>query len=216
MKTLVAIPMFNTVCAPFLTSLLGVKWEGQVSIATEVGSLIQMARSRLAYKAIEGGFDRILWLDSDMTFSPDIHQKLVADMEEHDLSYVCGIYFKRVFPTAPVLAKSIIWEQTDYGINHDVEVYTDYPKDSLFEIAASGMGCCLMKTAIIKKAAARFGMSPFEPLPGMGEDFSFCWRLGQMGVKMYCDSRIKAGHAGMTIFDESVYLRQLERDNLHG
>ena len=47
--------------------------------------------------------------------------------------------------------------------------------------------------------------SPFYPLMGMGEDTTFCFRAKQDGEKIYCDSRIKAGHVGQYEYTEKDY-----------
>jgi hypothetical protein len=49
--------------------------------------------------------------------------------------------------------------------------------------------------------------SPFYPLMGMGEDTTFCFRATQDGEKIWCDSRIKAGHIGNYVFEEKDYRR---------
>ena len=47
-------------------------------------------------------------------------------------------------------------------------------------------------------------------MPGLGEDYSFCWRVAQIGKKMWCDSRVKLGHVGQHIYTEEDYLKQRE------
>jgi hypothetical protein len=42
---------------------------------------------------------------------------------------------------------------------------------------------------------------------GMGEDTTFCFRVKQDGGKIWCDSRIKAGHIGNYVFEEKDYRR---------
>ena len=63
---------------------------------------------------------------------------------------------------------------------------------------------------LILEVAKYFGMSPFTPMPGLGEDYSFCWRVKQIGKKMWCDSSVKLGHVGQHIFTEEDYLQQRE------
>ena len=137
--------------------------------------------------------------------------KLMEDAEQ-GMDYVCGLYFKRTLPTNPVIAKTITWERDSKTgvVNHGAELYLDYPKDQVFEIAGSGFGCVLTKTQLILDAAEQFAMSPFDPLPSLGEDYSFCWRVGMMGRKLYCDSRVKVGHVGTYVYGETTYLMQKE------
>ena len=70
MKTLIAIPCMDTVQTGFMLSLLQMRRVGEVGFSIISSSLIYDARNSIAKKAIEEGFDRMLWLDSDMTFEP--------------------------------------------------------------------------------------------------------------------------------------------------
>lgn len=167
-------------------------------------TLIHDARNDFVSRAIVGEYDRVLWLDSDMVFEPDIMERLSADLDE-GREYVCGLYFKRVFPTAPVIYKRLS-ESAVPGIL-EAETYKDYPKDRIFEIAASGFGAVMTTTNILKATWDKYG-PPFYQVANLGEDLSFCWRLQEMGVKMYCDSRVKCGHIGQFVFNENVYERQ--------
>ena len=212
-KILIAIPMLNTVRAEFFQSIMGLQGVGEAKLALEVDSLTHMARNHLALKAINGNYDYIFWLDSDVVFEPDLLVNLYEDISEgHD--YVTALYFKRVLPTAPVICKELVYEKDEKtGITtHKAEFYNDYPKDSLFPVAASGLGACLMRTEIVKKVAESLKCAPFDPLPHLGEDFSFCHRLTQLGIEMVCDSSLKLGHVGTMIYHEGIFEQQDEEE----
>ena len=204
-KVLIAVPMTGKVDSQFMTSMMGLETKGLAKLACHVGSLVYSARNALTMQAIEGDFEYILWLDSDMTFESDLLTRLLDDMEQ-GYDFVAGLCFKKEFPVSPVIAKKLWWEQTKDGIDHGMEVYSDYPKDQIFEVAGAGLGCAMMKTQLTWEVGETFRMSPFMPLPQMGEDFSFCWRLGRMGKKMYCDSSVKLGHIGTYIYSEDDYI----------
>lgn len=212
-KIMLAIPMYHTVEAGFMMSLLELlSSEYPLQVAVEVGTLIYMARTRLAKKAIDGGFDYILWLDSDMIFPADTVKKLVDKAVENDYDYISGIYFARALPTSPVICKEIKVDEDENGLlSAKATRYFDYPRDSFFEIAGGGFGCCLTKVSMIKDLAQQFGMSPFNPIPGLSEDYSFNVRATEAGYKMWCDSTIKCGHVGAMVFTEDTYLRQQEQ-----
>ena len=65
-----------------------------------------------------------------------------------------------------------------------------------------GFGAVLTKVDLLRAVVDAFG-APFQPLPYFGEDLSFCWRVGQIGRKMYCDGAVKVGHIGTQIFGEA-------------
>ena len=208
-KIMIGIPMLGTVTAEFFKSILLMKTEYDANIGLEVNSLTYTARNNLALKALKGEFDYLVFIDSDMTFEPDAVTQLVKDAEE-GRDFVAALAFRRNYPTAPTICKSIEWgrDEKTGEITHDAVAYEDYPKDTLFECAGAGFGMVCIRCEAIDDVAGRFVMPPFDPLPSLGEDYSFCWRMGQLGKKMYCDSRVKMGHVGATIFDEGVWLRQ--------
>ena len=212
-KILIAVPMLHECRAEFTVSMLNLMGNlpntADFAISVKIGSLVYEARNYLAMKAITDECDHILWLDSDMTFTPEDIFLLVEDMDQ-GMDYVTGLCFSRQLPTNPVIAKEIRWERNEKTgvVTHGADLYKDYPRDQVFEIGGSGMACCLMKTDLLKDVAESFRLSPYYPMPQLGEDYSFCWRLHKLGVKMFCDSRVKIGHIGAYNFNEETYLRQ--------
>ena len=82
MKLMIAVPTTDYVHADFLKSLVRLTEElGRRRIAYRVeiaaGTLVYIARNRLACKAINENFTHVLWLDSDMVFS----EKILDDLK---------------------------------------------------------------------------------------------------------------------------------------
>ena len=206
---LICVPAMNTVATEFFSSFTGLRRVEGSHVMLTKDTLIYSARNALAMTAVDRGYDWLFWLDSDMVFEPDTLERLLAEAEEKNLDVLSGLYFKRMSPTEPVILKKLDWRVNERGeVEKESEAYLDYPKDTLFEVAGAGTGCLLTKVDVYRKVVEKFGITPFQPLPNLGEDYSFCWRLGQVDVKIYCDSRIKLGHAGAWIYDEAMYLRQ--------
>lgn len=204
-KTLIAVPCFDMVHTDFMESVINLeKPEG--SYFTRVkNTMVYVARNIIAANAIENGFDRVFWLDSDMVFKPDTLMKLSADMDK-GLDFVSGLYFTRRPPIKPVVYSELWWQKTENGIDSGAKNMWEY-KDGLTECAATGFGCCLTSVPLLKRVWEKFG-SPFTPLDGMGEDMAFCLRVIQMGEKLWCDTSVKCGHCGQFEFDEDYYRRQ--------
>ena len=66
MRTLIAVPCMDMVHTVFMASLLQLNKPEGTEIAVSSSSLVYDARHSLAKKALNEGFDRILWIDSDM------------------------------------------------------------------------------------------------------------------------------------------------------
>lgn len=208
MKTLIAIPCMDMVPVAFATSLINLRKANDTAYAIHANSLIYDSRNSFTANAIEKGYDRILWLDSDMVFEPDLLERLGADMDEYpDVDMVCGLCFKRRIPTGPVIYSELIYERTEDKLNVKAVPMLNYPHDLLFRVKACGFGAVLCKTELLKNVWDKYG-PPFDPMTQIGEDLACCWRIDQMGGKIYCDSRVKVGHVGQFVFDEGVYMRQ--------
>lgn len=204
MKTLVAIPCLDMMQTPFVRSLVGMNLSGDaVEYHFGMNSLVYDARNQMAEKAVRLGFDRVLWIDSDMVFQPDLMTRLMKHLDD-GMPFCCGLFTTRKPPIIPCIYKRIDERGPHGPIAESME---DYPKDSVFEVAGSGFGAVMMETSVIRAVMNSFGW-PFSPILGFGEDLSFCYRAGKLGIKMYCDSSIKIGHVGYTIFDESAIKRE--------
>lgn len=203
MKILVALPCMDRVHTAFMESMLKLQPVGECEFGITCSSLIYDARNMLAKKAIDGGFDRIMWLDSDMIFAPSLMQELSADLDK-GREFVSALCFTRKPPTLPVIYKNTGYRQEGRELTPYAEKYLDYPKDSIFEVKAVGLGAVMMTTRLVKQIYAEYG-APFAPQPGFGEDLSFCIKCEQSGIPIYCDSRLKVGHIGQVVFGEDAY-----------
>lgn len=196
MKTLIAIPAMEQMHSWTTRCLMQLKQVGECDTEFVIRMQVDQARNALALKAIEGGYDRVLWIDSDMSFEPDLLERLSADMEE-GWDAVTGLYFKRTFPIEPVIYEHIDTETPK------AETYWSYPQDALFEVAGCGFGGVLVKTEALREQTE----PPFLPFMHLSEDLSFCVRMAEKGRRIACDSRIKLGHLGTIVFSEKLYKR---------
>ena len=199
MKTLIALPCMDMVHAMFVRSLLGMRLAGTVEYSLAVGSLVYDARNQLAAKAVNQGFDAVMWIDSDMTFEADTFERMWKRLDE-GAEYVSALAFTRKPPTHPVIYEYI-------GMVENTPTATpmkEYPENDIFEIQGAGLGLVMMTTALIERVGKTYGM-PFSPVLGFGEDLSFCLRCQELGVPMFCDSGIKAGHIGFVEVNEELY-----------
>ena len=157
-RILIAIPCMDQGPAKFWTSLVNLRKTADTHYGVKANSMIYDSRNNFAAHAIMSGYDRVLWLDSDMTFEPDLLERLNADMDGNGLDYVAGIFFKRRMPTGPCIYKDLIYGLKDDGtIRAEAIPYKDYPKDTLFQCAGTGFGAVLVKTELMK-AVCVFGL----------------------------------------------------------
>lgn len=198
MKILIAIPCMDKVDVDFFESVLALdKSQHECTFTIVSNTLIYDARERLTLRALESGCDAVLWLDSDMVFPIDMINRMV----EQDKDIISGLYFTRRLPIKPVA-----YEKLGYNINKTVDCKSlePIPKKTT-EVQGIGFGCCLMKTKVLKDVTDKFHAA-FSPMPGLGEDLSFCMRARDCGYEIYLDPTIVCGHVGRMIINKDTYL----------
>lgn len=202
MKTLVAIPCGDMVHTDFVRALMSMRMTGEVQITWAQGSLIYDARNQLCEIALNGGFERVLWLDSDMQFQPDLFERLHARLDEGK-ELVSGLYFTRKTPVEPVAYKTLLishekqWPQPHIA---KVDAWGDEP----MQISGCGFGAVMTSTELLARVRKEYG-TPFTPINNLGEDLAFCWKASQLGADLWLDPTIKCGHVGLALYTEETF-----------
>ncbi len=210
MKILIAIPCMDQVPVPFCYSLATLEKVGDCKLIMKSGAMIYAARDDFAMKAIQGEYDYVFWMDSDMQFPMNALTKLMEDIRKKDLDMVTGLYFRRIPPYSPVLFDRL---EID-GVEATWSEFQSIP-EGLFEVGGCGFGCVLMKTDVFFDVQSRFGQM-FTPIGRNGEDVAFCWRARQCGYKIWCDPDVLCGHVGYSIVDDKFFRAfQGERDEVN-
>ena len=185
-KLLIAIPSFDTMRVEFVRSLMGLTeklhaegvWH-EVKILD--GTLVHIARDRLAKHAVNNEFTEVLWLDADMVFAPKIYEDLAMNGKD----MICGSFISRHSPYVSCLFKSLL----------PAERITEWGSDP-FHVAGCGFGCVLMKTQVLKDVLERHDGRCFIPDDKLGEDLAFCLRANRCGYQIWCDPTVRIGHVG--------------------
>lgn len=128
--------------------------------------------------------DRLLMIDSDISFVPADIARLEADK----LDIVTGVYYN-LFDgqIKPVLTL----------IEDEVKSESDEP---LLEVVACGGGFLMMTRRMLEKMLGEYGEPcPWfaEPIDGpihWGEDVTFCLRARELGYKVIADLRVQVSH----------------------
>ena len=186
-KLLIAVPCMDYVHVDFMNSLLklcqhlqreGIHYHAEILS----GTLIYLARNKLANKAACEGYTHILFLDSDMVFD----ESIVETMCFCGKDFVCGAFQSRRPPYGNCIFSSLnpVRRVKNYGMEP-------------FQVEGCGMACTMISTEIIKEVQSRYG-NPFDPevVDGItyGEDTAFCRRATQCGFEIWCDPTARCGH----------------------
>jgi len=192
MRILLGMPCMRSIPFKTVVSLLNTVKKGVVDCAMVEGSLVYDSRNTIAQAAIDGGYDYVLYVDSDMVFNSQDVENLVR----RDTDIVTGLYVTRNGENLNVCYSSV----TTRGWRRPPKMIHDNLDSGYAEIAACGFGFCLIKTEVIKCMSKRY-KSLFEPKWGLGEDIAFCVRAKRCGYKIMVDRDVKLGHIGEMVYE---------------
>ena len=187
MRLLIAVPTTDYMPADFVKSLCDLTSElnrkkVNYSVAILSGTLVYIARIRLANKAINEGYTHVLWIDSDMVF--DNH--VLDDLMDCGKEMVCGAFVSRRPVYGPCVYKSIKKNRIEKLTEKDFGMKP-------FRVDGCGFALVLTTVDLLSAVAQKFGTT-FQPTDYYGEDLAFCWRVNQIGREIWCDPSVRPGH----------------------
>lgn len=206
MKLLIGVPSLDYIHAEFVKCLTALTkklaLDGiQFDVFICNGTLVHIARDKIACHAINNGFTHVLWLDSDMIFRDTILDDLMDCRQE----FVTGIAHSRRKPFA-----SCVFHNID-DLNHLVRHEGPYPLEP-FQVAGCGFACVLISTEVLRDVQIQY-RTCFLPMAEWGEDLAFCKRARALGHHIWADPAVKVGHIGHEVIwpeDHERYLESLK------
>jgi hypothetical protein len=177
--------------AATMTSGSGVELETLIAR----NSLLVQSRTRLFEWARDCGADKILWLDSDQTFSPQALLKLLSRRVP-----IIGANYRRrhadVIPTAVKRNEQGEWQLVD-------TTPAKAARDEVEEVDRVGFGFLLMdmKAVTVALGDSLYPLFEIRSLADgtfIGEDTLFCDRVRTAGLKIHVDHVVSlhTGHIG--------------------
>lgn len=201
-KIAIGIPdNFPTWRKPFIASFLGMmegfrafclgeamegrQYEAKLIFADK--GYIDDMRNAIANAAVDGAFDAVLWLDSDMTFPDCTIWKLLSHLVlDPSIEAVSGLYTHKHPPFMPHVYGQYDEEAKKY------RVCSSFPLDAPFFVDGAGFGCLLMRTSVFARLKRPyFTMQVEDGILRVGEDLGFCT---QAKMKMVLDPSVSCGH----------------------
>jgi hypothetical protein len=158
-------------------------------------SAIDQGRCAMAQEALDQGFEHLFWIDADVVFWPYDVEKII----KHGLKFVSAPYSVKGWPvlTTEFKDKQIkLGEEGGlYEVNYSATGFM-YTHRSVYEKMAKEL-----KMEKVKIWGGQYNVYPyFYPLlvdgEYLGEDFAFCHRLRQTGIKLFCDTTVRLSHIG--------------------
>ena len=137
-------------------------------------------------------YDYLFCVDSDIVLPYDCIEKMLTA----DKDIISGLYIQRL-PGRQILE---IYKDSDNGVtNYQFEDVKDL---GIFQIASCGMGCCLIKSEVLRKLEYPHFVytSALSHAHTFSEDIYFCCKAREAGFTVWADSTIRCEHIGQTKF----------------
>jgi FkbM family methyltransferase len=155
------------------------------------GYNVDQVRNLIAQWALD--FDYLFSVDSDIILPKDALAKLLS----HDKDVVCGIYLQRIHGVENVE----VYGHNGMGGIGRIPLGAIAAPD-LYEIAACGMGCTLVKSEVFRKIGyPQFVYhSALDHRQTYSEDVDFCEKARKVGYRIWVDSSVRCDHTGAYTF----------------
>lgn len=199
-------------------------------LATRYGTGgIVKARNDTVHNFITGHshVDWLMWIDTDMGFEADAVDRLIGSANPETAPIVGGLCFMMrevgvdgvggmLVQPAPTVFD---WTTTTDTAGNEVSGYTtvlDYPRDQLFQCAATGSAFVLIHKSVFTKIGEEYGPSWYSPVfnksanSWVSEDLSFCMRANALEIPVHIHSGVKTTHLKSVWLDER-FSDRLER-----
>ncbi len=187
MKILVAVPTFENITAETFKSIYDLDAHGhELSFEYVKGYDCARARNDIGKKTIEGGYDYVLMVDSDIILPKDALKNLLEFPSEITL----GCYphkntdngeaelFKANLPN---FVNRISYSE----LNGKIRV----------EVKGGGFGCALVKASVFQKIAFPwFKYVVYDNGSLLSEDLYFCDQAKKNRIAIWADARVRCGH----------------------
>ena len=189
MKFLIAVPSFDTkVDVDCVKSIydLDRPYEAHVDLEFVTGYDCAKARNDIAKKAMDGDYDYVFMVDSDIVLPKNALVKLL--LNQTDICF--GVYPRKYKDEIEVIkaGKPYVWvvykaEEANF--------------EDVVEVKAAGFGCALIDTDVFKKISfPYFKYETYEDGSLLSEDYYFCEKAKDYGYTIYADFGVRCGHIG--------------------
>lgn len=160
-------------------------------ICAEHGYTTAENRNYIAVQALNNKSDYLLTIDDDMTFEPDLLDKLIANEKD-----IVGVAYHTKVEGGKII------KFLDEVTSIEIEKSTDPKYKTTFECHATGTGIILIKCSVFLKIPRPWFAFEYFPTGqcSLGEDWYFCREAKKVGFKIFTDPRPVVGHLGEALF----------------
>lgn len=149
---------------------------------------------------MNGEFDFIFWIDSDIVFQYEQFERLL----QMDKDVVAGWYSMADATNTPIVESFDDEYFIKMGSYRFLPISEIVQRTDPFSCAYVGMGFFLMKSKVFEKITYPWFYEPAHTFPNgtiemMSEDVSFCQKLRNAGFTIWVDPTVRVGHQKLMI-----------------
>lgn len=191
MKILLAVPTFENIQPEVFEAIYNLDKCGHDVVFKFVkGYTVDKARNIIAKKALEGGFDYVMMVDSDTIIPSDS----LKNMLDPEADVVIGCCPKKNTKTGQTALCALKDNPIGKGF-HNALTYSDLQGTERILLKGGGFACVLIRTSVFAQLKyPYFQYVLYESGAALSEDFYFCKYVLEAGLKIYADPRVKCGH----------------------
>lgn len=231
-KVLIATPAFNgQVHMTYMSSVVQVIMQAHgrgfdITLYTLSDSLITRARNNVVATFLDGDWDRLFWIDSDIGFEPDqFFRVLEADRDVSAAAYPLKMFH---LPTvsSKLAGRDLEASMMRYALTLPSGQIT-IPEDGFIEVPEVATGFMCIKRDVLTAMVETFPHLKYTSDQGglgapksdnhylffdtmvdgdryLSEDYAFCRRVQLMNRKVWVDLRSELTHTGPVSFRGSI------------
>lgn len=165
------------------------------------GSNLSQARNKVCEQfLIFGQADWLLMIDTDMTFGQDALERILEYADPEASPVVGGLCFGF---DEQGLVQPTLYDAADFEGNGNVTFvrYHDWKPDSMMQVVGTGAAFLLVHKSVLEKVRDK-GFNRVFPWfqetylqdKVIGEDITFCLRVGQCEVPVFVNTAVQIGH----------------------
>ena len=188
MNILIAVPTFENISPETFKGIYDLRTEGhQTSFETVKGYDCAKARNTIADKALEGGYDYVLMIDSDVIVPPDTIELCMTDPVD-----ICFGFCPR--KNAKDKRSAVFKYGPAYGACYTYDELNQMDPGRV-EIRGAGAACAMIRTDVFEHLKyPYFKYVSYANKTFLSEDLYFCSRAREKGYQLWADTRIRCGH----------------------
>jgi len=198
--------------------------DGGGFIEYQAGANLSQPRNTLAKMFLEQRAEWLLMVDADMTFPPDALDRLIAKADPEERPIVGGLCFGLEADGRHTPTLFDVFKGPD-GLPQ-VGRYREWPIDELMKVGGTGTAFLLIHRSVFERFDAfeapdgttafnktfpYFQETEYYGKP-IGEDLTFCFRAGFLGIPVYVDTSLHIGHIKQRELNFASYIAEYKPD----